>query len=107
MAEVGFPTFRATITDTVVQVRSSPSTIAHGLVYNAGGANAYLQIFNKLAINVILGTTLPDWVTPISPGDADPVAYGPLYLSVALSVACTTTPTGAVAATCLLNIAQS
>jgi hypothetical protein len=105
MNMVGLPTFRLGITGVVIDLKTTPVTIAHGSVYNTGGATAYLQIFNKLAANVVLGTTPPDWVSPCSPGDTDAVAFGSLYMSVALSVAATTTPTGAIAATVNLSLA--
>ena len=103
MSLTGRPWFQASVAGTVVQVTGHPTTIAHGTIYNTTAATAFLQIFNKLAADVTPGTTVPDFVISASPGDNDPILGG-LLLMDALSVACTTTPTGNTAAACHISL---
>ncbi len=104
MSLVGLPYFNVAVGGTVIEVVGHPVTVAFGVIQNPTGAVAYLQIFNKRAADVTLGTTTPNYVQPISPGDNDPVTGG-LLMTDALSIACTTTPTGAAAAVCFVSLA--
>lgn len=85
---------------TVVNINTEPCTLAFLLVTNNDTANRFLQIFNKLASNVILGVTPPTFVLHVQ-GNGTAVYDLPngLDLSPAFSIVCTTTPTGAVAVT--------
>lgn len=99
MSLVGLPWFSNDVGGTVVEVRGHPVTVAFGVIHNPTGAQAYMQVFNKRASAVTLGTTVPDYVQPISPGDNDPIDGGLLMMD-ALSIACTTLSTNATAAIC-------
>ena len=70
--------------------------IIGGQFYNGDGATRYIVFFNKLAANVTLGTTAPDYWVAVSPGDNDDLVTGTaeVYFSTALSCAMTTTVTG-------------
>jgi hypothetical protein len=106
MSLVGLPYYHDTVGGTVIEVRGHPVIVAFGVIQNPTGSQAYLQVFNKRAANVVLGTTVPDYVQPVSPGDNDPVQGGLLMMD-ALSIACTTTATGSIAAICKVALGLS
>lgn len=66
--------------------------------YNSNAAVAYVQVFNVAAAGVTLGTTVPTRVYAIPLGAAVDTSFDtPDAFSTAISIAATTTPTGAVA----------
>lgn len=103
MSLVGAPYFHNAVGGTVIEVKGSPVTIAFGVIHNPTAAQAFLQIFDKRASEVTLGTTTPVWSQPVSPGDNDPLEGG-IIMRNALSIACTTTPTNSTAAVCYVNL---
>lgn len=86
---------------TVVDINKAPSNLQI-VAYNPGGVAAYVQLFDALAANVVLGTTPARFTFQVSPGDNE-TPIGDLYFTTAVSVACTTTPTGAIAALCNIS----
>jgi hypothetical protein len=83
---------------TPVDINRAPSNLKI-VAHNAGGSPAFVQLFDAKAADVVLGTTVAQYVFQVSPGDNE-TPIGELYFRNAISVACTTTPTGAVAALC-------
>jgi len=86
---------------TVMNINKAPSHLKI-LAYNAAGVSAFVQLFDALAVNVTLGITVAQYTFQVSAGDNEQVVDD-LYFRTAVSVACTTTPTGAVAAPCHIS----
>lgn len=83
------------------QVQATPGRIWGYHLLNTTAALAYLQIFNKAAANVTLGTDTPDWVIPLAAnGSAIVPPIGTLIArhGVAITIAGTTTRTGSTGA---------
>lgn len=55
----GAPFFNDAVAATAVELKASAGTLAGLAVANKTAAVAYLQIFNKPAADVIVGTTVP------------------------------------------------
>lgn len=94
-------TYSAQVAGTVVNLDANMGVVIRSLVLvNTTAALAYVQIFKKPAAGVTLGTTTPDLVIPL-------LASGGVSLSdvsmkipgTGVSLAATTTRTGAVGAT--------
>jgi len=95
---------KRSVTNTVINV--SP-TAASQIGYNfwgalvdntANGAIAYVQIFNALAADVTLGTTVADIVIPVQANGTVNFLLGPPFIfNKGLSIAVTTTKDGNVA----------
>lgn len=78
---------------TVDQIKSTGANIFDVVIDNtANGAITYVKLFFALAVNVVLGTTAPDWVIPVPANKKITVALpdGPAY-PTALSMAAVTT----------------
>lgn len=58
---IGLPKIMTDVADTVVDVKASPVHLIGGYVDNTAGDDAVVLFFNKLAADVVLGTTVPDW----------------------------------------------
>ena len=91
--------FPATLTNSVVAVKSTGGTLALVHCYNPAATEIVLQFFNAAPANVLLGTTVPYAIVPISPGGAGGWSLSPLSVgfSTAISVAATTTSSGSTA----------
>jgi hypothetical protein len=87
----------AALSTTVTAVKTTAGQLFAGTLSNPNGSgNVCLQIFNVATGSVTLGTTAPTEVICAGPGLSAPYpadSYGAAY-SAAISVACTTTPTG-------------
>ena len=85
---------------TVVDINKAPSVLKV-VAYNHAASQlpAFVQLFNAKAADVTLGTTVAAYTFQVSPGDNED-AIDDLYFSTAVSVACTSTATGATAALC-------
>jgi hypothetical protein len=93
-----------------VDVPASRATVTAMRLVNTTAANAYLQFFNRPAAQVVLGTTPPIWVVRLSANEEivwgldEGVELGVLPSTgvpappARMSVAGTTTPTGAATA---------
>lgn len=91
----------ASVGATATDINKAPSVLQI-VAYNPGGVPAFVQLFDKKAADVVVGTTVAQYVFQVSPGDNE-TALEDLYFSVAVSAACTTTPSGAIAAPCNLS----
>lgn len=87
---------------TKVAVSSSGQDIAGYHLLNTTAAPAYLQIFYKASADVTVGVTVPDAAIPLptSGGATMQFAGKGWRIPTALTIAGTTTPTGAVGAAC-------
>jgi len=103
---MGLP-YSASLTSTKAQVKGAAGQIYGWIIVNNGSALCYIQVFNKLSTNVTVGTTAPDFVIPIpapasgtgGAGVAQSIDLG-IAMTTGITVACTTTRTGATSATC-------
>lgn len=90
------------VTSTKQTVNVGSITIVAIRGINPTGAAAHLQLFNKLAADVTVGTTIPDWTVSaatVYSSDGDGLPNGGIVFDVGLVVASTTTPTGSSSAT--------
>ena len=90
--------YRLALSNTVVDVSTSRANFYGFLFENNHTATVYVQVFNKLASNVVLGTTVPDRTIMVPASAAfgkDATDFPLLYCDVAMSIACTATRTGA------------
>lgn len=85
---------------TKTQIKGSAATLWKFIAENANTSVVYLQIFNKLAASVTVGTTVADDVIPIAAGNSatDPaveeIAFPKVTYGTGLTIAITTTRTG-------------
>lgn len=94
------PFYNATVDGTVQALSAVPCYLQTMYVKNGDAAVRYLQIFNIVAADVVLGTTVPTFVIPILASASELLnIHGGVFMSAGLSVACTTTSGGAGAAT--------
>lgn len=91
--------FNAALTNTVVSIKTVAGNIYGLRAYNAGASIAFIQVFNVTSASVTLGTTTPTefFPVPASGGIYDDDYSTPATYSSAISIAATSTPTGAVA----------
>jgi hypothetical protein len=94
------PYFNDAVT-TAAQIKATAGQIYALDLLNTTAATAYVQVFFKPAASVTLGTTPPDLTIRLTPNQSKSISY-PVAVSLAdgtgLSIAATTTPTGAVGA---------
>jgi hypothetical protein len=96
------PISKAAVAATKVTVTAS-QCLLHGLVVvNQTAAEAFLQIFDALAANVTVGTTVPDYVIPIpaSGGVVIPLSSVGFEHLIGIVIAGCTSPTNNVGAAC-------
>ena len=102
------PTTQATNTfnsnalgSTVTNIKTSPGNLWGMSAFNGHAAACFIQVFDALAANVVLGTTAPTFVLPVA-GTAISNVFPTIPIrnfKVAISVASTTTATGSTACT--------
>jgi hypothetical protein len=63
--------------------------------FNPGLAVCFIQLFDALVADVILGTTLPKFVIPLPPGGGIDGPNGPHVFGTAITIAVTATIPGA------------
>jgi len=100
------PISKASVAATKVTVSASQCQL-HGLVVvNQTAAEAFLQIFDKAAGDVTVGTTVPDYFVPIpaSGGVVLPLALFGFQHLIGIVIACTTSPTNNVGAACDITL---
>lgn len=90
------------LSSTKQTVKASTGNLYGYHIFNPGTATVYIQVFNKLAANVTVGTTVPDWVyaipaTATSPAGLDGMFAIPITFSIGMVIAATTTSTGSTA----------
>lgn len=61
----GLPHTAVGVGATPVNIRQSPGTIFDGYVQNTTITDGYLLLFDKLAAEVIVGTTMPTYFVPV------------------------------------------
>lgn len=95
------PIFSAAVGATKVAVKATPCQVHGWLIVNPQAVEVFLQVFDALAANVTVGTTVADYVIPLpaSGGAVLPLNHVGIRHDVGLTVACTTTPTGSGAVT--------
>lgn len=97
--------FSAITTNTKATVVAAPCLIDGIYVLNETAADAYLQFFNKLAADVTVGSTVPDFVVAIGINAKSDITFRkPISFGIGLVVASTTergNNTGAVCETLL------
>lgn len=96
------PTFNNALTAAAVALKATQGHLFKVTAFQvAANAATYIQWFNKVTTNVVLGTTVPDYVMYIPAGASEIIEEfvdntAPFF-STAISYAATTTPTGLVA----------
>ena len=90
---------KTALTASVVNVKTAPGWLSALVVGNPNAAASYVQLFNSLAANVSLGTTVPYACFYIPANSNLVLAFGANVdclpeFPVALSIAATTTSTG-------------
>lgn len=86
------------LSTTVKLVKASPGIVSIVHCWNPNTSQIYVQLFNALPTNVTLGTTAPVAFIPIAATSTGGWSISPLALGgfrTAISVAATTTATGA------------
>ena len=98
---LGVP-FSASVSGTVTKVKDGAGQVFGYHILNNSGTIAYAQMFNKKASDVIVGTTVPDYVIPLTAngGAVMPMGRTGTTHSTGISIACTTTRGGSAGATC-------
>ena len=90
------PYRKSNLTNTKTEVNASATAIYGIHVFNPDAAAMYLQLFNALAANVTVGTTVPDLSFGIPGGGGSLTLIFPLPIdfATALTIASTTSATG-------------
>ncbi len=94
--------YNGALTNTVVDVHPAAPGNLYGFLFdnNTGSADVFIQVFNKAAADVTLGTTVPDFTYRIPAGailGKDPQEFALYHYSVGFSMACTAGRTNATA----------
>ena len=115
MAAGSFDTiFKAAVT-TAVQVSAVPVDIGAYQILNTTAAIAYIQVFYKLAADVTLGTTAPDFVIPLPASGGATLNFSGSgwrtragsvagVASPGLTIAATTSPSNSTTASCYVSL---
>jgi hypothetical protein len=84
-------------------IKIAPGSLLYLDVWNPNASMAYLQVFDATVAHVALGATVPTYIFPIPPvgGWSDALNF---HHANAITIAATTTPTGAVTMTLGLNV---
>lgn len=86
------PFLATALKDTVTAVKAGPGKITDNVLFNPNGSTIYVQFFDALAADVVLGTT-PAKLSVAVPAGAS--VQGPrVGFYKAISIAATTTPGG-------------
>jgi hypothetical protein len=89
------PYFNDAVDATKATVKAAPTRLHLLKLRNTTGAAAYLQVFDKLAADVTVGTTVPDFVIPLAANEGTTVPFHmPIALKIGMVIAGTTTPGG-------------
>jgi len=91
--------YNAALSNTKIEVSDFECNFYGFVLYNAGSAVTFLQVFDKDADDVTVGTTIPDVAYPIPAGGGldQPVIVPIRHMGVGFTVAATTTATGSTA----------
>ncbi len=95
------PYFNSAVTNTAVAVTAYPTRVFYVHCVNNTLTDVFLQVYDRAAADVVVGTTVPtqSWIIPGGSGASNRGAFEealswPLQFFTALSIAATTTPTG-------------
>jgi len=96
------PLFSAGVAATKTAIKATPCQVHGWHIVNQTAAEAFVQVFDKAAADVTVGTTVADYVIPLpaSGGAVLPLNHVGLLHSIGLVIACTTTATGLTGAAC-------
>lgn len=98
LADVGpfTPLLGNALTNTAVAVKPSAGQLMMLFCFNPNSSQVYIQLYNKAASGVTVGTTLPLISAPIASANTGGFALSTngLLFSTAISAAATTTATG-------------
>jgi hypothetical protein len=100
-------TFLNTAVKTAVDIKTTKGGLQYMFAVNGDAAVRYVQIFNVPAASVTLGTTVPVLVFSLASSSTNSISFPTIapLLGSGISVAVTTTATGATPATanCVIN----
>lgn len=87
--------FSSQVSGTKTTVTAVPSRVLGYHLMNTTAAIAYVQVFDKLAANVTVGTTTPDFVIPLAANGSailpiSPKPANPISFSTGCVIACCT-----------------
>lgn len=91
------PVSKPALTNAAVAIKAGPGKIVGGDFFNASNATVYIQIFDKKAADVVLGTDVPILAIGIPTGQRAPFLSGGSGFRVGISAAATTGAANAVA----------
>lgn len=91
------PVSKPALSNTALAIKDGPGMIEGGDFLNPSNATVYIQIFNKKAADVTVGTDTPVLVIGIPTGQRAPFPSGRTGFGVGISAAATTGPANAVA----------
>lgn len=94
---VVIPSLISGITATPITVVNAPHIWDNYSCFNNNSTVAFVQVFDALPTNVILGTTVPKWAISIAPNDRAGLTGLNLDFLNAISIAATTTSRGSTA----------
>lgn len=95
------------VADTVIDVSKSPISIGGVVISNLAIATGWLQMFDALAADVVLGTTKPAIAISCPATSSVEEALWDVKFDTALSIAVTTSPINAVAGSANITLASS
>ena len=85
----------AALDETKDTVTVGETYLANIVVSNRDTAEVSIQLFDKLAANVTVGTTVPDWIVTVPASSVSNILMTlPILFGTGIVAACATTPTG-------------
>jgi hypothetical protein len=102
--------YNGSLSETKVEAVSTPCNLyGFEIENNSAASDIFVQIFDKLAANVTVGTTVPDYTFRVPAGanfGKDPQSFPLRNHTIGVTIACTATRTGAgaPAANCSINL---
>ena len=100
MSKVVYTLFDGDGDNTAQVIKNNPGRLHYIEVSNINAADAFLQLFDALAVNVTVGTTTPKQSFLVPKGNGTDrgamnwVFDPPIEFSIGITYACTTTATG-------------
>lgn len=96
MSYASTPVLKSALSNTAVAVKASPGKIVSAEFYNPAAAVTYVQLFDKAAGSVVVGTDTPVLSIGVPAGGRAQCPLDAGFL-VAIATAATTAPTGGTA----------
>lgn len=96
------PIFSAGVAAVKTAIKATPCQVHGWQIVNQTAAEAFVQVFDKAAGDVNVGTTAPDYVIPLpaSGGAVVPLGQVGLRHDIGFVIACTTSASNNVGAAC-------